>query len=64
MSRAWTWATGTPRERAEMVRGTMKHIHFSNEKAKELFNLSDGGLAKILDGGDWRPEYEVATNVI
>lgn len=47
-----------------MVRGTMKHIHFSNEKAKELFNLSDGGLAKILDGGDWRPEYEVATNVI
>lgn len=57
---AWTWQTGTPRERAETVR---RHA-FDGRPIPEanlltLFNLTEIGLRRILAGGDWRPEFDV-----
>lgn len=48
----WAWVTGTPRERADMIRS---HWRFGREKLCDLFNLTDEGLTAILDGDDWTP---------
>lgn len=56
---AWSWETGTPRERADTVR---RHA-FSGRTIPEsnlltLFNLTDVGLRRIMAGEDWRPEFD------
>ena len=53
----WTWKLGTPKERADMVRSTMPHLFWNEQKACELFNLNPMGLADILEGHDWAPEH-------
>lgn len=63
---AWNWATGSPEERGEMVR---RHVGgtrpLPRENLKLLFDLTDEGLDKIMNGDCWRPEYEApAVNYI
>ena len=66
---SWSWETGTPRERAEMVR---KHAspsarapsyhdarQLSDDDLCRLFNLTPAGLQAILAGADWRPEHAI-----
>lgn len=55
MKNFWSWATGTPSERARMVRGHLTAC--SRADLCSLFCLTEVGLHKILDGDDWRPEY-------
>lgn len=50
---SWNWASGTPRERAEMVRRTGSRVNLCT-----LFNLTEDGLNKIMNGHDWKPEFE------
>lgn len=55
-ARAWTWANGSPRERAAFVRqhsGSRRPLNLCT-----LFNLTEDGLAEIIRGHDWKPEYE------
>ena len=55
----WTWATGTPAERAQMVRShTGLRRPLSRFDMKRLFNLTDAGLDAILAGSDWKPEHD------
>ena len=58
----WTWENGTPRERAEMVRSTLRRCLGNREAMLDLFNLSETGLRRILAGEDWKPEYEKSDN--
>ena len=59
-STAWNWQAGTWHERAEMVRS---HANSPRPIPKEnlltLFQLTEAGLARILRGDDWRPEYDI-----
>ena len=57
MLKAWTWKTGTPRERADTVRGHVSACLNNHGKLRELFNLTEAGLCEILSGSDWRPEH-------
>lgn len=52
----FTWATGTPRERAEMVRGHA-HSGLSADKLCDLFHLTPAGLVEILSGADWNERF-------
>lgn len=54
----WTWKSGTPRERADMIRSHLVACHGSRLTLCKLFLLTEEGARKILDGDDWRPEYE------
>lgn len=57
--RPWTWVDGTPRERANMVRAHHRPaLMVPFDQLCELFNLTTNGLHKILDGDDWRPQYQ------
>jgi hypothetical protein len=51
---SWSWERGLPHERAAMVRG---HACLSDEHLRTLFHLTPDGLAAIMNGDDWRPEY-------
>lgn len=51
--RAWSWATGTPRERAEFVRNQALDLRVSGEQLCEIFRLTPMGLVAILRGADW-----------
>lgn len=54
-----TWKTGTPSERAEMVRRHVRNWRkLSRDQICELFNLTEAGLDAINSGYDWKPEYE------
>lgn len=57
---SWSWNTGTPRERAMMVRD--HHIRgtcLGNKQILgDLFNLTEDGVEKILNGADWHPDHE------
>lgn len=55
----WSWAEGTPTERANCVRahGRMKGLRFL--ALCRLFNLTADGAWEILRGDDWRPEYDM-----
>lgn len=58
----WAWVTGTPNERARAVRAHHRLTPpLAREALRDLFCLTDGGLAAIIHGGDWRPEYQAAT---
>jgi hypothetical protein len=56
---SWSWAIGTPRERADMVRShrNLKPRPLSDEVLCELFGLTKIGLWEIATGSDWRPEF-------
>lgn len=62
MSRAWTWMTAGPQERAEMVRSHQQRL--GPHATMKLFNLSEEGERMIRNGDIWRPYYEVAENDI
>lgn len=54
----WTWDKATPFERGQWVRkhvGTCRH---DIGKLCDLFNLTANGAERILNGDEWRPEYE------
>lgn len=52
----WTWANGTPRERAEWVRSNARIL--SLENLRYMFNLTTEGAWEIVVKGDeWRPEH-------
>ena len=51
---SWTWETGTPRERAEMIR---RHGNLKDETVCDLFDLSVEGLLAIRRGADWCEQY-------
>lgn len=53
----WAWATGNPRERANMVRSHYNIPGLSGEALCNLFNLNVNGLVEIIRGDDWRPQY-------
>ena len=54
----WSWATGTPRERADMVRGHAFGCHpLPEDQLYDLFLLTNEGLARIKAGDGRRPEY-------
>lgn len=56
---SWSWDSGTASERAEMVRNHAYGRRPMESKAlASLFHLSEEGVAKILRGDVWRPEYE------
>lgn len=60
----WEWEKATPKERADFIRqhtGPMPRskLPLSREQLCELFILTPEGLQRILDGEDWRTEYEV-----
>lgn len=57
---AWTWDKGTPRERADTVRGHLAPCRGDHESLKTLFNLTDNGLKEILAGSDWKPEHRAS----
>jgi hypothetical protein len=48
------WATGTPDERANIVRS---HRNFPVETLLDLFCLTRAGAFAILGGDVWQPEY-------
>lgn len=54
----WTWATAGAQERGEWVRHSFQHCLGNVSALCELFNLTAHGAKQILDGDDWRPEYE------
>ena len=52
---SWSWKTGTPEERANMVRS---HKQFPIETICRMFDLTLDGADRILRQDDiWRPEY-------
>ena len=57
----WSWKTGTPRERANVIR---EHASpdmprpMTDAELCDLFNLTLAGLIAVLRGWDWKPEYE------
>lgn len=53
----WTWETGTPKERADLVRSTSDITGISTDDICDLFDLSYKGLADILRGRDWQREH-------
>lgn len=53
---SWSWETGTPRERAKIVR-QHQDPKLSRDDLCRLFRLTRAGLSEILSGKDWRPEY-------
>ena len=55
---AWNWNTGTPHDRAEMVRRHANGSQVSRQNLLTLFQLTENGLDQILQGTDWCPEYE------
>lgn len=57
---SWAWETGTPSERADMVRGHYGAVGLTNETVCELFHLTSDGLYKIARGDVWRPEHAVS----
>lgn len=63
VTRPWTWATGTPKERADMVRRHYEIYDLTGENLCELFGLTLNGLVEIVRGMDWRPEYSIGTDV-
>ena len=58
MRTAWTWESGTPKERGEMVRSTLPHVRHDMEKLCELFCLTGTGAREIVAGSDWKPEHD------
>lgn len=58
MISAWTWATASAVERGCWVREHMRSMRYSVPGLCELFGLTEDGARKILNGDDWRPEYE------
>lgn len=57
----WSWATGTPKERADFVRRTARIEALTSEYLCDLFDLTMIGLADILRGRDWKPTHCPAT---
>lgn len=59
ITNAFIWSSAGPRERAMMVRN---HANAPRPVPRanlcNLFNLTEDGLTKILNGDDWRPEHE------
>ena len=72
----WSWATGTPRERAEMVRNharsstMMRAPHskgardMTHDDLRRLFHLTQSGLVEILSGADWNQRFSNAPSEI
>lgn len=54
----WSWATGTPRERADMVRAHLSSPRLTEEHVADLFGLSIEGLLAIKRGCDWDRAYD------
>lgn len=52
----WAWKTGTPRERADMVRSHQR-LFAGVDGLCGLFALTSTGAFAIIGGDDWRPEY-------
>ncbi len=55
--RQWSWETGTPFERAEMVRRHLNSPGLHWDSVRELFNLTDEGIRMIARGENWCEEY-------
>lgn len=55
----WTWKDATPRERGIWVRQSLRDCLSNRDKLRELFNLTEDGVDKILNGSDWYPEFEM-----
>jgi hypothetical protein len=54
----WTWAKGSPKERADAVRSHGK-LKLRFRDLCYLFNLTADGAWEILKGDIWRPEYDM-----
>jgi hypothetical protein len=54
----WTWETGSAHERGVMVRQHVTALRANIRSLGDLFLLTDNGVEKILQGDDWRPEYD------
>ena len=54
----WTWETATPSDRAIWVRDSMRHCRQDLRALCDLFQLTEDGAVRILNGDIWRPEYE------
>jgi hypothetical protein len=55
VTRPWTWATGTPSERADAIRSHA--LKLNSVAVRDLFQLTESGLDKILAGDIWRPDH-------
>lgn len=64
--KGFEWATASPAERASMIRRHRRGERpLSLEQVRKLFGLTPEGLTAILDGADWRQEFEAPeTNCI
>jgi hypothetical protein len=58
MTQAWTWAAASPAERGLWVRNHLPHCLGNLDKLCALFNLTEDGCKRILNGEDWQPEFE------
>ena len=54
----WTWATASARERGIWVRASFRGCLHGIPALCDLFELTESGARKILDGDEWRPEYQ------
>lgn len=54
----FAWETGTPKERADCVRGHVRACFNNGALLCELFHLSEAGLICILAGYKWWPEFD------
>ena len=54
----WTWNTAPPVERGWWVRENCRYAGGDLARLCDLFNLTEDGAKRILNGDIWRPEYE------
>lgn len=54
----FSWETGSPAERARTVRAHVAPCFGNGQILCDLFHLSERGLACILAGYKWRPEFD------
>jgi hypothetical protein len=54
----WTWATATPREKADWVRKHLLMPGLSHGDVCRLFNLTTHGLDLIDTGHNWSRSFE------
>lgn len=51
------WKSATPTERADWVRAHQVNTRNIHQLCR-IFSLTEEGAWKILNGDEWRPEYE------
>lgn len=54
----WTWDNATYAERGQMIRDHLWPCKGDVAELCSLFQLTEAGCKRILDGDHWRPEYD------